>query len=394
MTRRTVVLLPGDGIGPVVVRAARRVLEAVGLDVDWLPADIGWACWMAAGEALPERTVARLAEHRVGLLGAVTSRPLAETEDALPPALRGQGRRYFSPILAMRQRLGLHVAIRPCQSVPGHPRGFVRRGRDGIIEAPAIDAVVVMENTECHFAGVEWTAPPPAVRQALGTHPRMARFAALAGADLAVSCRVMSRPGCLRAAEAAFDHARQHGYGRVTLVDKWGVVAETASLMQRAAEEVAARHPDIPLELANVDALLLSVARTPDQYGVLLCSAFVGDLVSDAFAGTVGGLGFAPCANLGDTCAGFESTHGSAPKYAGLDPPIANPIAAILAGALLCDHLGEPERALRIRRAVARVVSEGRVRTFDLLGIPGGPDAVAQGAASTFAMTDAIIAAL
>lgn len=212
MSRHAIVTMPGDGIGNQVVPEALRVLEAVGLDADYLHADIGWECWRNEGNALPERTVELLAKHKLGLFGAITSKPKKEAEAKLKPELRGKGFSYFSPIVSMRQRFNLDVCLRPCIGFPGNPLNFIRKKAGGGFEEPQISTVVFRQNTEGLYAGVEWTNPPARVREALAIHPKFKPFAATAGEDMAVSVRVITRPAARRILEAAFQYARQHGH--------------------------------------------------------------------------------------------------------------------------------------------------------------------------------------
>lgn len=391
--RRSVVVMPGDGIGPQVMPAALATLDAVGFEADYVHADVGWECWRREGQALPERTAALVERHGLALFGAITSKPKAAAEAELAPHLRGRGLRYASPVLELRRRFALETSLRPCVTYPGNPMNFVRR-RGGALDEPRIDVTLVTQNTECLYAQVEWSDPPREVREALATHPRMAAFAATPSRDLALSVRILSRDACLRTSRVAFQLARARGHRRVTLSDKWGVMGETANLFLEAAQAVQAEFPDVELERTNVDAQALWLSRRPEDFAVLLSSALLGDILSDGFAGLVGGLGFAPSANLGPRCAVFEPCHGSAPKYADLDPPIVNPIAMILSAAMLLDHVGEAERAARVRAAVAAVVREGRVRSFDMLGLRGGPEVLRHGAASTAQLTGAVIDAL
>jgi isocitrate dehydrogenase (NAD+) len=241
---------------------------------------------------------------------------------------------------------------------------------------------------------VEWTNPPAQVRAALETHPTMAPFKGVPGPDLAVSCRIFTRPACQRIARAAFEHAKKFGYRSVTVCEKPNVVRETSGMMEEEARKVAREYPGIALWSTNIDAQMMWLTKNPEEYGVLLAGNMFGDIVSDGFAGLVGGLGFAASANIGREVAVFEPTHGSAPKYEKLDPPIVNPIAMILSACMMLDHIGETEKAARIRRAIAAVIAQGRVRTYDMLRLPGGPEVLGQGAASTRQMTDAIIAEL
>lgn len=394
MARYTVVAMPGDGIGGVVLPEAIRVLDAVGFDADYVHGDIGWDFWVREGNALPERTVELLAEHRLGLFGAITSKPKNEAALELRPELRDAGHIYYSPIVGLRQRFDLDICIRPCRSFPGNPLNFVRQTAGRGVEEPVVDAVIFRQNTEGLYAGIEWTNPPKIVRDALNTHPKFERFADTPAHDLALSTRVFTRRACSRIVRAAFRYAVAHGYPSVTICEKPNVLRETSGMMEEEARKAHQDYPDIQLWSTNIDAQMMWLTKNPEDYGVIVAGNMFGDIVSDAYAGLVGGLGFACSANVGDEVAVFEPTHGSAPKYARLDPPIVNPIAMILSGAMLLDHVGETEKADRVRAAVAAVVREGRVRTYDMLRLPGGPDVVGRGAATTVQLTDAVLAAL
>jgi len=392
--RRTVVVMPGDGVGAVVVPEAVRVLEAAGFDATFVTAEIGWSCWLRDGNALPQRTIDLLAEHKRGLLGAITSKPPAAAEAELPARLKGRALKYASPILELRQRFGQDICVRPCRSFPGNPTNFVRRRVDGSIEEPALDIIVFRQNTEGLYAGVEWTDPPAEVRQALASHLKFAPFSEVPGRDLAVTVRIVTREACRRIADAAFRFAAERGIASVTLAEKPNVLRETSGLFEEAARDASRAWPQVALSFVNIDALLMDLARRPEAHHVIVASNLFGDIVSDAVAGLTGGPGFACSANFGHDVAIFEPTHGSAPGHAGFGVPIANPIAAILAGALLAHNDGAPEVAARIRGAIASVVAEGRVRTYDMLRLPAGPDVLARGAAGTRAMADAIVARL
>ncbi len=392
--RRGVVVMPGDGIGKIVVPEAVRVLDAAGFEAAYVRAEIGWDCWTRDGVALPQRTIDLLGEHRLGLMGAITSKSPAAAEPALPAAQRGRGLKYQSPILALRQHFGLDVCMRPCRSFPGNPANFVRRGNCGSIEEPALDIVVFRQNTEGLYAGVEWTDPPAEVRRALAIHPRFAPFTAVAGPDLAITVRIITRAACERILDAAFRYAASRGIDNVTLAEKPNVLRETSGLFEEAARQTARSWPQVRLSVVNIDALLMDLARRPEGHGVIVASNLFGDIVSDAVAGLTGGPGFSSSANLGAEVAIFEPTHGSAPAHAAFETPIANPIAAILAGALLAEHAGAPEVAARIRTAISEVVAAGRTRTYDMLRLRAGAGVLAEGATGTRAMTDAIIAKL
>jgi isocitrate dehydrogenase (NAD+) len=394
MTKPTIVTMPGDGIGNQVLPQALRVLNAVGFKADYIHADIGWECWINEGNALPERTVELLARHKLGLFGAITSKPKKEADAELKPALRGKGYTYYSPIVTMRQRFGLDVCMRPCVGFPGNPLNFIRKKPAGGFEEPQVNVVVFRQNTEGLYAGVEWTNPPEQVRAAFATHPKFKPFQNVKGEDLAVSLRIITRPAAERICRAAFDYARKFGYKNVTICEKPNVLRETSGLMEEVAKQVARDYAGIPLWSTNIDAQTMWLTKNPEDYGCIIASNLFGDVISDAFAGLVGGLGFAASGNIGKEVAVFEPTHGSAPKYAELDPPIVNPIAMILSAAMLLDHIGERAKAERVRAAIAEVVREGKVRTYDMMRIPGGPKAISQGAASTTQMTDAILAKL
>ncbi|MFZ0314622.1 MAG: isocitrate/isopropylmalate family dehydrogenase [Candidatus Korobacteraceae bacterium] len=391
MAKHTIVTMPGDGIGNQVLPEAIRVLDAVGFQAEYIHADVGWECWIREGNPLPERTTDLLRQHKVGLFGAITSKPKKEAATELSPILRGKGYQYFSPIVAMRQIFNLDVCMRPCLSFPGNPLNFIRKKPSGGFEEPKVDVVVFRQNTEGLYAGVEWCNPPQQVREALRMHPKFKRFENVAGEDLAVSVRIITRPAARRICEAAFQHARKFGYTSVTICEKPNVLRETSGLMEEVAREVQRQYGAIPLWSTNIDAQTMWLTKNPEDYGVIVASNLFGDVISDAFAGLVGGLGFAASGNIGEEVAVFEPTHGSAPKYAELEPAIVNPIAMILSAAMMLDHIGESEKAEKVRNAIAAVVAEGKVRTYDMMRIPGGAKSLAQGAASTTQMTDAIL---
>ncbi|HKN34285.1 MAG TPA: isocitrate/isopropylmalate family dehydrogenase [Terriglobales bacterium] len=391
MAKFTVVTMPGDGIGNQVLPAALRLLTAVGFDAEYVHADIGWDCWCNEGNALPQRTIELLAGHKLGLFGAITSKPKKEADAELKPSLRGKGYTYYSPIVTMRQRFNLDTCIRPCTSFPGNPLNFIRKKVDGSLEEPFVRVVVFRQNTEGLYAGVEWTNPPEQVRSALATHPKFKPFASTPGPDLAISVRVITRKAAHNITQAAFEWAKKYGYKSVTICEKPNVLRETSGMMEEEAKAVAKDYPEIALWSTNIDAQTMWLTKNPEDYGVVVASNLFGDVISDAFAGLVGGLGFAASGNIGDEVAVFEPTHGSAPKYAELDPPIVNPIAMLLSAVMMLEHVGESDKAKRIRDAIEAVVKEGKVRTYDMMRIPGGARSILQGAASTIQMTDAVL---
>ncbi len=349
--------LPGDGIGNDVMDAARVVLDALKLDAEYVHADIGWEFWRNEGEALPQRTIDILKSSHCALFGAITSKPKEEAEAELVPHLRGKGLVYRSPIVRLRQMFDLYTNLRPCKAYRGNPLNY----RDDI------DLVVFRENTEGLYAGVEFHPVPDNVRRALDdSSSAMRAFKEIASDDLAITARVITRRGAERIVRRAFEYAQKHGYPTVTLIEKPNVLRETSGLMTRVAREVARDFPAIALGEANIDAMMMWLVKNPQQYGVLVTSNLFGDVVSDLCAQLVGGLGFAASGNIGDQFAVFEPTHGSAPKYAGQNK--VNPIATFLAARLMLDWLGETEKATRLENAIAAVIAEGRVRTYDMGG--------------------------
>src|SRR6201997_4647828 len=391
MAKHKVITMPGDGIGNQVLPEALRVLNAVEFDAEYVHADIGWNCWCREGNALPQRTIDLLAAHKLGLFGAITSKPKKQAEVELRPELQGKGYSYFSPIVTMRQRFHLDTCIRPCISFPGNPLNFIRKRTGGGFEEPLVNVVVFRQNTEGLYAGVEWTNPPEPVRAALATHSKFKPFAAVPGNDLAISVRIITRTAARKICRAAFEWAKKYDYKSVTICEKPNVLRETSGMMEEEAKAVAKEYPGIALWSTNIDAQTMWLTKNPEDYGVIVASNLFGDVISDAFAGLIGGLGFAASGNIGNEVAVFEPTHGSAPKYAELEPAIVNPIAMILSAAMLLDHVGEDQKANRVRKAIADVVSEGKVRTYDMMRFTGGPKAISQGAASTVQMTDAIL---
>ncbi len=391
MAKHTVITMPGDGIGNQVLPEALRVLKTVGFDAEYIHADIGWECWRNEGNALPDRTIDLLAKHTLGLFGAITSKPNKEAQAELKPELRGKSYVYYSPIVTMRQKFNLDICMRPCVAFEGNPLNYIRKRTDGKFDEPKIDTTVFRQNTEGMYAGIEWTNPPENVRGALASHAKFKAFAQVAGPDIAVSVRVITRPAARRIVTAAFEYAKKRGFKGVTICEKPNVVRETSGMMEETAKEVAKNYPGIALWSTNIDAQLMWLNKNPEDYNVIVASNLFGDILSDAFAGLVGGLGFAASGNIGDEVAVFEPTHGSAPKYAELNPPIVNPIAMILSAAMMLDHVGENMKAERIRKAIAAVVRQGKVRTYDMMRLSGGSKAISQGAASTVQMTDAIL---
>jgi isocitrate dehydrogenase (NAD+) len=394
MSKRTIVSMPGDGIGKTVLPPTIRVLDKAGFDADYVHADIGWEFWRKEGNPLPDRTIDLLQEHKIGLFGAITSKPKKEADAELDPALKDKGYVYYSPIVGLRQRFDLDICIRPCKSFPGNPLNFIRRAADGGIEEPEVDVVIFRQNTEGLYGGVEWTNPPDNVYEALQSHPKFKKFAGAPRKELAVSTRIFTQGACNRIVGEAFEYAKKFGYESVTICEKPNVIRETSGMMLETGLRIQKNYPDIQLWNTNIDAQMMWLTKNPEDYGVIVAGNMFGDIVSDGFAGLVGGLGFACSANVGKEVAVFEPTHGSAPKYETLDPPIVNPIAMVLSACMMLDHIGETDMSARIKKAIAAVVAEGKVYTYDMKKMPGGAGVIENGAATTDQVADAIIAKL
>jgi 3-isopropylmalate dehydrogenase len=396
MAKRTIVAMPGDGIGKPVLEECIRVLDAVGFEANYVQGDIGWEFWCKEGDPLPKRTVDLLQEHKIGLFGAITSKPKDKAAAELSPELQGKGLVYYSPIVAMRQHFDLDICMRPCISFKSNPLNFVRRGANNVIEEPLVDVMIFRQNTECLYGGVEWTNPSDIVYDAFMTHPKFKEnFAWCPRPELAISTRIFTKKYTERIVREAFEYAKRRGFDKVTVCEKPNVIRETSGMMLKIAQEMAKKdYPGIWVEDVNIDAMMMWLTKNPENYHVVVAGNMFGDIVSDGFAGLTGGLGFACSANIGPEVAVFEPTHGSAPKYADYPVSIVNPIAMVLSAVLMLEHIGENEKAARIRNAVAQVVEEGKVKAYDMLKMKGTPDVVNQGAASTKQMADAIIAKL
>jgi len=388
--------MPGDGIGKTVLDETIRVLDKAGFHATYVEGDIGWEFWRKEGNPLPDRTLQLLKEHKVGLFGAITSKPKDEAMEELDPSLRDKNFVYSSPIVGLRQHFNLDICIRPCKTYKGNPLNFIRRGKEGAIEEPLVDVVIFRQNTEGLYGGVEWSNPPDMVYQALMSHPKFIQnFSMVPKEEISVSTRIFTKKATERILRAAFNHARKYGYDSVTVCEKPNVIRETSGMMYKMAREIQnSDFRDIELWNTNIDAQMMWLTKNPENYGVIVAGNMFGDIVSDGFAGLIGGLGFACSANIGEEVAVFEPTHGSAPKYAGYKTSIVNPIAMMESACLMLDHLGEVEISGKIRNAIARVIEEGKVMTYDMMKMPGNPDVTEMGAASTREMADAVIAAL
>ncbi|MGA2533483.1 MAG: isocitrate/isopropylmalate dehydrogenase family protein [Candidatus Aminicenantales bacterium] len=356
MPKYKIAILPGDGVGKDVVESAMIVLDKIGLDAEYIYGDIGWEFWRREGNALPDRTTKLLKETDACLFGAITSKPKEDAAKELAPELRGKGLSYFSPIVRLRQEFDLYQNLRPCKAYAGNPLNY----KEGI------DLVIFRENTEGMYAGVEFFPLPRVVRDALLTNPKMKRFKDVPADEIAVSTRIMTKGACARIVKAAFEFARKSHRKSVTLIEKPNVLRETGGLMLDTARGVAKSYPDIKFWDANVDAICMWLLKNPHDYDVLVAENLFGDIISDLAAQLVGGLGFACSGNIGDSYGVFEPTHGSAPKYSGMYK--VNPIATILAAKMMLEWIGETAKAAVIEEAVAAVIKEGQVRTYDMGG--------------------------
>ena len=372
MAKFSIAWMPGDGIGNDVMEATRIVLDAMKLDAEYVPCDIGWEFWCKEGNPLPDRSVKVLQSTTCGLFGAITSKPQDEAKEELAPELKGKGLVYFSPIVKLRQMFNLHTNMRPCKTYEGNPlnyRGNRLNNPEG--KDVLIDQVIFRENTEGMYGGVEFYPLPQSIYDALCLNPKMKPWKDKGLENVALSTRIVSVQGCTSICRQAFEHARKTGRKRVTLVEKPNVLRETGGLMTRifkkmAKEYEAPANGGIWADEANIDAICMWMFKTPQDDSVLVAENMFGDIVSDLCAGLVGGLGFAPSANLGDKYAVFEPTHGSAPKYAGQYK--VNPHAMLLTAKMMLDWLKESDKAARLEAAVARVIKEGKVKTYDMGG--------------------------
>ena len=359
MATYKVSLLPGDGIGPEVAEATRRILDATGVEFEWEICPAGEAALEETGELLPQVTLDSIKRNGVGLKGPITT-PV------------GSG--FRSVNVALRQELNLYANLRPGKSIPGVQSFF----KD-------IDLVVVRENLEDTYAGVEFdTGTPEAAEVIAEINKRSKKQVA---EDAAISIKMITPENSRRIVQFAFDYARQNKRRKVTAVHKANIMKFSDGLFLRVAQEVAAENPDIEFEDRIVDNMCMQLMQKPELYDVLVMPNLYGDIVSDMVAGMIGGLGVAPGGNIGTEAAVFEPIHGSAPTHAGKG--VANPMAMTLSGAMMLRYLGEIEAAERVENAVAAVIGEGKDVTYDLRA-----DRDQSKAASTMQMTDAIIAKL
>jgi isocitrate dehydrogenase (NAD+) len=331
-----ITLIPGDGIGPEVTEATKRVLEASGVGFNWDVVYAGADAEKKLGSILPEATLQSIRKNKVALKGPVTT-PV------------GSG--FRSVNVALRQELDLYACLRPCKIYPGAPTTF-----------SDVDIVVVRENTEDLYAGIEFEAGKAEtaklrqlVSEATGNKVEE---------DSGVSLKVISESASRRIAKFAFDYAQAYQRKKVTAVHKANILKFSDGLFLAVAREVAKEYKDIEFEDRIVDNLCMQLVRKPQQFDVLVLPNLYGDIISDLCAGLVGGLGLAPSANLGDDAAIFEPTHGSAPKYKGQNK--VNPMAMMLSGVMMLRHLGEAKAADKLEKAIAAVIAEGKNLTYDM----------------------------
>jgi len=356
MAKYKIAWLPGDGVGNDVMDAAKLALDAIGLDAEYLPGDIGWEFWKSEGDPLPKRTIELLKECDCCLFGAITSKPNQEAQKELDPRIRDKGFVYSSPIVRLRQTFNLHTNMRPCKAFEGNPLNY----RDDI------DIVVFRENTQGLYAGVEFAPVPKNVFDALMTHPKMKKFKDVKLDDMAVSTRIFTRDGCRSIISQGFEYAKKFNRKSVTIVEKPNVIRETSGMMVNEARSISKKYPGIKLWETNIDAMCMWLVKNPQDYDVLVSSNMFGDIISDLCAQLVGGLGFAASGNIGDNFAIFEPTHGSAPKYAGQYK--VNPTAMLLSVKMMLDWLGEKDDADKLMQAISVVIKEGKFKTYDMGG--------------------------
>jgi isocitrate dehydrogenase (NAD+) len=355
--KHRVTLIPGDGIGPEVTEATRRVLEATGARFQWDTVAIGSQAQAQFGTPLPDQVLQSIRRNKIALKGPVTT-PI--------------GTGFRSVNVALRQTLNLYACLRPYKLYPGIKTPF-----------KGVDIVVVRENTEDLYAGIEFARGDPGtgrlldlVREAIGRDIER---------DSAVSLKVISQTASRRIVRFAFQYARQNGRKKVTAVHKANILKFSDGLFLDTAREVAGEYRDIEFNDMLVDAICMELVRKPQLFDVLVLPNLYGDIVSDLCAGLCGGIGIAPGANIGDELAIFEPTHGSAPRYAGRNK--VNPMAMMLSGVMMLRHLGEKEAADRLEGAIAEVIAEGKDVTYDLKLDPAT-------AVGTSRVADAVIARL
>lgn len=332
----SVTLIPGDGVGPEVTEAVRKVLEATGVQFHWDVVVAGAQAIEEFGAPLPDEVLASIRRNKVALKGPVTT-PV--------------GHGFRSVNVALRQNLDLYACLRPCKSYVGAPTLY----KD-------VDIVVVRENTEDLYSGIEFERDRPETKDLVKLISDAVGMQV--SSDTGFSVKAISEAGSRKIVRFAFEYARAHGRKRVTAVHKANIMKFSDGLFLSVAREVAQDYTDIEFDDVIVDALAMRLVRSPQAYDVLVLPNLYGDIVSDLCAGLIGGLGLAPGANIGDGAAIFEATHGSAPQYAGQNK--VNPMAMMLSGVMMLRHLDEGDAADRLERAIAEVLAEGKNLTYDL----------------------------
>jgi isocitrate dehydrogenase (NAD+) len=341
-----VTLIPGDGVGPELAEATKACLEATGVKFDWDVQTAGMDVMASEGTPLPDRVLESIRKNKVAIKSPLTT-PV--------------GTGFRSVNVALRKELDLYACLRPCKSYDG-----VRsRYKD-------IDLVIVRENTEDLYAGIEFQKGTPEALELISDIEKLSKRKIRS--DSGVSIKPISVMGSERIVRFAFDYARQYKRKKVTAVHKANIMKFSDGLFLEVAREVAKKYPEIEFEDRIVDNMCMQLVQKPELYDVLVLPNLYGDILSDLCAGLVGGLGVAPGANIGTNGALFEATHGSAPKYKGLNK--VNPVALILSGVLMLQHLGETEAAKRLEKAVADVIREGKDVTYDLKEDRNDPTAV------------------
>jgi isocitrate dehydrogenase (NAD+) len=359
MAAHTITLIPGDGVGPEVSAAAKRVIDASGADIDWEVHDAGLGVMEQYGEPMPEHVLESIRRNKVAIKGPLTT-PV------------GKGIRSVN--VALRRALDLYALVRPCKWYPGVRSRY-----------SDIDLIIVRENTEDLYAGIEFAEGEPQTLELIETIERLGGRAIRS--DSGISIKPISIYGTQRVFRFAFTWARDNGRRKVTAVHKANIMKHTDGLWLRVAEQTAAEFPDIDFEDRIVDNMAMQLVQKPELYDVMVMPNLYGDILSDLAAGLVGGLGLAPGANTGDEIAVFEATHGSAPRYAGQNK--ANPMAMMLSGVLMLRHIGERTAADRLEAAIARVIADGRNVTYDMKAERDDPSAV-----GTSQVADAVVEAL
>jgi isocitrate dehydrogenase (NAD+) len=351
-----ITLIPGDGVGPEITEATRRVLEATGVQFDWEIVHAGAEVMEKEGTPLPDRVIDSIKKNKVALKGPVTT-PI--------------GTGFRSVNVAMRKALDLYACLRPCKSYPGAPTPFSN-----------VDIVIVRENTEDLYAGVEYERGTKEANELIKFINR--QKGDVIREDSGLSIKMITGYATRRIVKYAFEYARQYKRKKVTATQKANIMKYSDGLFLSVAREVAKDYPDIHFQEALIDNLCMQLVRRPQEYDVIVAPNLYGDIISDLCAGLVGGLGLAPGANIGEGIALFEPTHGSAPKYKGKNK--VNPMAMMLSGVMLLRHIGEAKAADRLESTIAAVIKEGKNVTYDMKERRDDPTAVA-----TSRVADAII---